>query len=35
MTRSVGFSTLKAWGMRLMKTKGRRVAVVTLLSAVV
>jgi transposase len=28
MTRSVGFSTLKAWGMRLMKTKGRRVAVI-------
>ncbi len=28
MTRSAGFSTLKAWGMRLMKTKGRRVAVI-------
>ncbi len=28
MTRTVGFSTLKAWGMQLMKTKGRRVAVI-------
>jgi transposase len=28
MTRTVGFSTLKAWGMHLMKTKGRRVAVI-------
>ena len=28
MIRTVGFSTLKAWGMRLMKTKGRRVAII-------
>lgn len=28
MTRSIGWSSLKAWGMRLMKTKGRRKAVV-------
>jgi len=28
MTRTVGFSTLKAWGMQLMKTKGRRVAII-------
>lgn len=28
MTRSIGWSSLKAWGMKLMKSKGRRKAVV-------
>ena len=28
MSRTIGFSTLKAWGMQLMKTKGRRVAII-------
>ena len=28
MTRTIGWSSLKAWGMNLMKTKGRRKAVV-------
>jgi len=28
MTRTIGWSSLKAWGMTLMKTKGRRKAVV-------